>query len=175
MFFRVSIAIAGLFAVCAIPGAAKADWAWTRWDMSPAQVIAASGGLVTSAPGGRPGDGVEGLTQRASGALDYEGLRVEATFYFDPQDRLRFVKMDLAAWEDCPPIVERLSGRLGETKEWRRTHETQAGVLVARSWGWNDDGNGNRVSVNGIQASWDAGTCSWNFRPPAEPEAPKSL
>lgn len=38
------------FATAALPGAARADWEWTRWGMTPREVVAASHGQVMPVP-----------------------------------------------------------------------------------------------------------------------------
>lgn len=77
-----SLQLGLLFAVLA-PGLARADWAYTRWGMTPEQVAAASGGQVKVLPSGqRTRDEADDWEIAAQGFFDSAGQHFPAGFMF---------------------------------------------------------------------------------------------
>ena len=87
---RLGIALA---LVCSATGAAKADWAYTKWGMTPAQVTGAAKNLTKKNSDLHPdsdGNVTKLVAPYKSGKFSFE-----AQFGFDPADRLSSVTLVL--------------------------------------------------------------------------------
>jgi hypothetical protein len=85
MTLRRTILSLQLALSCAVlaPGLARADWAYTRWGMTPEQVAAASGGQVKVLPAGeRTRDDDDEWEVAAQGRAEAGGQRLGAGFMF---------------------------------------------------------------------------------------------
>ena len=87
-----SLIIASTMLMVALPTAAMANWQYTTWGQSPAELAAASSGAaVPNEDRGRdPGD------YRADLKADYvgQGFEFVAYFVFDETERLIYVDLD---------------------------------------------------------------------------------
>ena len=71
---------AGFVALVAPPHGARADWEYTHWGMTPAQIVAASHGMVhLIAPQRRGGHGIE---TRAEGEFRHGPIALSVSFGF---------------------------------------------------------------------------------------------
>jgi hypothetical protein len=140
-------------AFCALmmPISASADWQYTRWSMSPAQVIAAAKGSAHAVQG-KPGDQVFGADLRAVGAYTAGDYKFESQFFFDVANRLRVVKLTLQDMERCESFLTDMEGLYGRPIEGNRLRGSEV---------WNDVSKGNIV-----RATFLAGVpCFVTYRP----------
>ena len=79
--------------VCCVPGAAKADWQYTKWGMTPPQVVSASNNLATQGSDLRPDS--DGNVTRLVAPYQGGKFSFEAQFGFDATDRLASVTLVL--------------------------------------------------------------------------------
>ena len=91
-----SMTLAGV--LMAMPGAAHADWQYTKWGMSPTQVAAASHGAVQVGTGD-PGDKYDGADIGATGTYASGDYRFKAVFYF-VGGKLSDIRLSLLAGEN---------------------------------------------------------------------------
>lgn len=129
---------------------ARADWEYTRWGMTPREVIASSAGRASRAPParqnrlGRSGNWVVGREVM-------DGLELDATFRFY-QDRLENIRLTPVqqSAETCASFLAVLERRFGAPDErtsyvtsgatWRRP---ESGLYL--SWSLFDGRSGGRV------------------------------
>jgi hypothetical protein len=120
--------------VCAAP--AFAHWEYTRWGMSPAEVIAASSGAVRPAEGGY-GEQVFDLDLRAQGIYRAGGMDFEVRFFFTPgENRLTAVKLIPAA-SRCDDLARQLRAAHGEGE--------RSNLQIGHVMHWADPANGDSV------------------------------
>jgi len=110
---RPAIAFVALAAL-ALPAPALAHWSFTRWDMTPEQVMAASKGALRSDVGGM-GDRILKQNRRLSGPVQFEGRAYEAEFYFSDDGKLTLVRLTLKDQTQCGPVMEALTARYGKS------------------------------------------------------------
>jgi hypothetical protein len=84
--FGVALALA-----CCGAGAAKADWEYTKWGMSPQEVLAASNNLAKESSDLRPDS--KGNVTRLVAPYESGAFSFEAQFGFDAQDKLTSVTL----------------------------------------------------------------------------------
>lgn len=157
---RRAFAVMAAVAALAAPAAAHADWEWTRWGMSADEVVAASGGRVSRSTAG-PDHRVHGWDRLAEGVIDYDGVAVNAQFYFDPAGRsLHVVRLLVSDFRNCDRLKAAVARRLGPPT-------SSDGPLE-----WRDDGRGDFAGVSAIGpvGTFD-GICFARFRPVAEEPA----
>lgn len=127
--------IVALLAASAAPAAA--DWQYTRWGMSPEQVVTASRGAVQLGPP-PSGKTYEGLTGRALGVHTEAGASFDAYFHFDAQVRLARVALERTGGTDCTALHNRLLSQLG-----RPANSTRQSYATIDQW--RDRARGNAV------------------------------
>lgn len=133
----IRVAACAAFIVLASNGtAAKADWQYTRWGMTPAQVAAASGGKVLAGVG-RPGDRVDGQEVGAIGSYTSGVFKFEAVFYF-VGGRLADIRLNLIAG-DRYALKSSLDGVYG-----RPFRESGGGLSIVT---YHDVKKNNRVDL----------------------------
>lgn len=82
--WMVGLAALAVFA----PGAARADWEYTKWGMTPDQVVKASNGAVkTMPPGQRMKSSAMHFENGASGSFTKGALRFAVNFDFDEKSQ----------------------------------------------------------------------------------------
>jgi hypothetical protein len=112
---RLSIAAVVLSAGLGLAAPAHADWSFTRWGMTPEQVIAASRGKATAATGGY-GDRIRNMDFRATGGpFTFDKRVYRANFYFDIDGGrgLRVVRLELLDQSQCDALGAGLEKRYG--------------------------------------------------------------
>lgn len=157
----------------ALPPAARADWAWTRWGMDAASVRSASGGGVKAARG-RPGQQVHGWDLRAAGRVEQDGLRFRAEFFFDPDGAALHVVKLTPRLKDCQALRRQLNERYGPATDESFVVPSSNPIRIT-VLSWRDPANGNFVgySENPVVGKLKAG-CFVRYRPLAESDKPQS-
>jgi hypothetical protein len=113
---------------------AAADWEYTKWGMTPAQVVNAAKGAVLETKATSAGEG-SGFEMRASGEFVAGSLRFEVGFGFDGAGRLGFVT-----------YTTRNPAQNGAFKDWliRKYGVPQSGKTSedgdVETWTWNRPG-----------------------------------
>ncbi len=126
----------GLALFCiALPSAAEAHWRYTRYGMTPAEVIAASGGKLKRGTG-QPGP--EGTTNGATGRFEADGYSYAANFFFR-QGGLVEIRLDLDGEENCLRLREDFVRIYGQPPDFRQS--------IVSHWTWLDQRWGNRVRL----------------------------
>ena len=126
------------FAILAASAApAAADWQYTRWGMSPEQVVAASRGAVQLGPP-PSGKTYDGLTGRARGVHNEAGASFDVYFHFDARVGLARVALERTGGADCAALHNRLLGALGRPASSTR----QSYATIDQ---WRDRARGNVV------------------------------
>ena len=89
---RFSVSTIGLLLVLSI-GQARADWEYTRWGMTPQEVVAASHGAASQLPAAKQVvNAATKMTVKASGTVKDGALELNVRFAFDTaSDRLAMV------------------------------------------------------------------------------------
>lgn len=120
----------GLAALLSAP-AAHADWEYTRWGMTPEQVVAASGGKAELLPEkSRPR--VPPLVTAASGEFNVGPLRLRTVFSFDiERGGLACVFYGVTSHEDDEAFKAVLVGRHGQPQS-----ESGLPIIGQTSFGW---------------------------------------
>ena len=126
-----------LLAASAFAAPAEAHWQWTRWGMSPEEVVAASRGAVQLGPP-PSGKTYENLTGRARGVYTEAGASFDAYFHFDAEVRLARVALERTGGTDCAALHNRLLAELGRPAKSTR----QSFATIDQ---WQDRARGNLV------------------------------
>ena len=125
---------AGVALLAAVP--AQAHWQYTRWGMTPTQVIASSKGQARAAEGDKSAQG--DATRDVAGEYSVGERTFKASFWFDASG-LQEVTLSPAGEPHCLELRRDLLAKYGEP--------------VERSFGsvqrlmWADKPSGNRVVV----------------------------
>jgi hypothetical protein len=150
------------FLLAASPAAAM--WDAVRWNMTEAQVLAATRGQTQRAEGwsGRRVKPTRQpaltLKDRIVGERQLGAVRVQATFWFDPEGRLwsiteEVAEADGAAASICQGLEAALEARYGQ-----RDIVTEKGEL--RHLIWRDEAKKTRIHFR----ESDAGDCAIEYR-----------
>ena len=126
------------------------DWQYTRWGMTPAQVMAAS----AEAAHGNEDRGLDAAGMKAELVVPYQGasLRFTAVFLFDAGDRLEYVTLSPVGPVSCPIVVQALSATYGRP-------EGTADMVHATTMRWDDIENDNLV----VYADVGGGNCTVQY------------
>lgn len=146
---RVAVVLA--FACAAIASPAGAHWQFTKWGMTPAQVIEASNGTASVGDGaksGRGDDTVEAIGTYVAGETSFT-----AKFWFGHQG-LSMVALQLRDDGKCLDVQRDLLAKYGEPVE-----RTGGSGLQRRMW--VDSPSGNRVGL----LNTDVGFCQVEYSP----------
>jgi hypothetical protein len=156
----------------AIPGAALADWKYTKWGMSLKDVLTASAGAaykVKETKGDRVGD----LRRLAEARVTEGSAHFIAELYFDKKaKRLELVRYRPAEPLSCLATDKLLVETFGEGTVERKPMDVPVDrrvlklTTISRSW---PQANGDRMSANMFQIeSLEPQTCTMVFKPPAQ-------
>lgn len=144
-----------LFVSCA-----GADWQYTKWGMTPEQVVRASkGAAVTNTD--RMLDAGEIRTQLVA-PYQSQGFAFRASFMFGPDNKLRSVQLALQN-ASCPALVGSLTNTYGPQQSKSRSS-------IVKFDRWWDQKNGNDVVYSEIGSS-----CFVQYGPLAMPGKPGGL
>jgi len=102
-----------LLAGAATPRPAAADWEYTKWGMTPEQVVKASSGAVLERKA-RSAGADSGLEIRAEGEFVSGPLRFDVSFGFDGNGGLAFVTYSIDRASQNPLLLDWLVKRHGE-------------------------------------------------------------
>jgi hypothetical protein len=116
---------------------AAADWQYTRWGMSPEQVVAASNGMVQLGPPPQ-GKTYDNLTGRALGKHERDGATFLAFFHFDAANGLAKVALERSGGTACAALQGALVAQLGPPAKSTRNN-------FATIEEWRDTARGNLV------------------------------
>jgi hypothetical protein len=118
--YRTNIALAGFgfFLWAAVP--AHADWQYTKWGMSPEQVVAAShGSAMITTPSPKDTKSPERLAVMASGIYVIEKFEFLSSFYFEKKERkLERIQLTYDFAKGRPPISELLQALQEKYGPW---------------------------------------------------------
>lgn len=131
---RVAALSAAAFAVVSLgAGSAHADWSFTKWGMTPDQVIKAAKGKASANPGDE-GDRIMGMDRGvAGGPFAFEGRTFTADFYFDPGGGgLRVARLNMVDQSQCDALGAALEAKYGASSN--KYHGE-----------WLDSASGNKV------------------------------
>jgi hypothetical protein len=122
-------------------GTASANWQYTRWDMTPEQVVTASRGAAHAVPYD-PGKSRNGLRCLVRGQYSIGDEVFDTYFCFDEQRRLRFVLLEIE--NPTPQQIESLKNAL----------LTKYGEPQSRnsdSWFWTISKENNVIQFNDMK------------------------
>ena len=116
---------------------ASAHWQYTRWGMTPAEVIAASNGAA------HVGSGVQSVlgegTADVVGTYDAGGRIFSTAFTFE-QGHLASVALWTTDWSQCIPTIKDLQAVYGDPEEYTD------GKVVANAT-WSDRSKNNHIKM----------------------------
>lgn len=139
---------------------ASANWQFTRWGMTPAEVAAASKGSVIESTGS-PGEAIKGYTIGDTGSYELGSYHFDAVFYFD-QSGLTMIrlKMDPAGEDACLALMADMEGSYGKPFDLNNIFDIRGDI-------WHDTKSNNAVWVT-IR---DRTACDLQYRPLVTPSA----
>jgi hypothetical protein len=135
-------------AIAAAAAPAEAHWQWTKWGMSPAQVIAASKGTVEHADPAADETMPYGVKE-AVGTYDSNGRSMKASFWFKA-GKLSQINLSSGDQDDCFSIRRDLGSLYGQPLS-----------RSSMSTVWSDKAKGNRVQL----VDWGAQGCDLVYAP----------
>ena len=126
-------------AVLGIAFPSEADWQYTRWGMSPAEVAEASSGTVLVVPSDEAKRTVDG-DMKGRGYYNSGPYHFGALFNFNDRG-LSQVTLDALNWSDCASIIQDLSGKYGQPIS---VQNLPMGTMTAE---WLDSAQNNRIRL----------------------------
>jgi hypothetical protein len=113
---RTLVGIVAICAVCVAPQPAWSDWQYTRWGMTPNEVIVASKGAASeTSPSQKSGGKTDNTEALLQGAYSSGKFRFHVTFSFSKGDhKLAFVSLELLDPSLTPDLIGNLRGKYGE-------------------------------------------------------------
>jgi hypothetical protein len=118
-----------------LSSAAHADWQFTKWGMTPDQVVAASGGKAAVLPA-KNHVSSQGLRVVAAMPWESETLHFQVGFMFDGKNALRRVSMLLKSGGTAADLLRALKAKYGPPDQ----QMSEAGAVYAH-WYRADDIN----------------------------------
>jgi len=121
-------------------GSAQADWEYTRWGMTPEQVLAASNGQMKACDERAcRGQQAESQVARLYGNVRQDGFAFTAFASFDRRSgRLAAINLRLEGGAKSDDLIQVLRKRYGEPA-------TKSVTMLMEYWTWRD--KGDHVSV----------------------------
>ena len=157
----MSISRTLIMALAAVTPLAHADWQYTRWGMSPADVVAASGGAVQVVePIAFPNIG---RSIKAKGPYTAGDLAFNAAFYFSQDDKLVMIGLGQHGVGECSQTQSALSAKYGAP--------TDTGQRDRKRLIWRDEATGTAVewtdtsALNRLTASNKEIDCFISYQP----------
>lgn len=138
---KYKIATLAALACLALPGAAQANWKYSRWGMSLDQLLAASPRTVHRVAD-VPDERVGSLQRLATGEVNEGGTRFQVQFYFTPEGKsLQLVRYEPAEKMTCTDealVAAKLfgKGKVTDTVENTDVGEGQKVDITYRSTAW---------------------------------------
>lgn len=121
-------------AVLALPASGNAHWQYTRWHMSPAEVVKAAKNQTKPAANSRGRSTIHSRNLLDS-TYQFDRFIFDVHFLFNPQDKLTSVSLALVNSADCYALKRQLSDTYGPSTG------TNSGLMDMAKW-W-DRKNGN--------------------------------
>lgn len=129
---------------------ALADWAPSKWGMSPEQVVAAVPGATAVVRSGT-GKDVFGHHQLATAPMKDGAFEVQGNFYFSASKRrLAFIQF-VPQVEQCPDYLAMLNGRNSAGDREDKDLDRLATISIR----WTDPGSRDRLRFVGVLAASD--------------------
>jgi hypothetical protein len=116
---------------------AQADWQYTKWGMTPAEVIRASNGKATA--NADQGKNTDIGKVKLAASYQAKDIVLKAYFQLDEDDKLSLVLLDVIEPSNCYKVESLLSQFYGKD-------EYDSEVLNISIKRWRDVNNGNIVS-----------------------------
>lgn len=128
------LGVATALACWSVPAAA--DWQYTQWGMTPAEVKAASADVARDNHDRK----LDAAGVKAELIAPFQGVSLPftAVFLFDAEDKLTYVTLNPVGQIACPVIIDALSANYGKP-------QGKADMVLATTIRWNDLGNDNLV------------------------------
>lgn len=124
-----------LAAVLAGAPVARADWGFTRWGMTPEQVVSASGGEAhLIAPAARYRDDSNGWEMAADGVFHEGGRALHGGFMFDTHGGGLTCVLYNATGDDVDRLRDGLIARFGRPRE-----DSEFGAVRSLAWRTPDE------------------------------------
>lgn len=142
--------VIALVSLCAT-APAEAHWQYTRWGMTPAQVVAAAKGKVQRADPAADAEMPYG-SKEAVGTYDTDGRNLRASFWFK-NGKLSRVVLANEDEDTCYAIRRDLLSAYGKSA-------AQSGRMIETNV-WLDRARGNRVQFS----NWGTGGCDVIYAP----------
>ena len=137
-YLKNALAAAGLVATGLTTSTmpAAASWQYTQWNMTPAEVKAAS----QNAAKDNDDRGLDAPNRKAQLTASYQGEATpfKAAFLFNEKNELKDVILTPINKNDCPAILDRLRNHYGQPKE-------SSNLIHADVTRWDDFENSNLV------------------------------
>jgi hypothetical protein len=140
---RAVIAVALLWAT-----PAHANWQYTKWGMTPEQVIEASGGTVSKTPEDQQkARGRFGFVELLSGTYTSEDFHFKVDFQFS-KNKLEMIGMVPTESDRCKRLQSALTSKYG--LPWENRSDRYGPHLI-----WQDRAHGNTIRFSDVpSASW---------------------
>lgn len=149
--------------ISSLPTATLANWQYTKWGMTEAQVAA-------KVPGGtRPSKAFDGNGDseqpKIEGGHTANGRQFTATFYFSASGGLSRVSLTPIELGECLKIIDDLLVAFGEPSVKKR------GSWITHDFQWSVPSSGVRVEAMRVATGLKTTNCRITYRPLASPSA----
>ena len=133
-WMTASALAAAVLVGAAVPAAA--NWQYTQWGMTPAQVVAASNDVAQPNSDRK----LDAGSLKAALTAPYQGAAIPftAVFQFDGSNKLQVVTLNPVGGIACPVIVQALGANHGAP-------EGKADMVEAKTLRWDDAENDNLI------------------------------
>ncbi len=144
LYVMKALTAAGLAAggLAALAHPAAANWQYTQWNMTPAEVKTASHGAAQD--NNDRGFDAPGRKAQLMAAYQGEAIPFNAVFLFNDENELKTVTLTPVRKDDCPIVMGRLRDRYGQPKE----NSDLIHAAIAR---WDDYESSNLVVLMTIE------------------------
>ena len=136
MRYLISAVVLAAAGLAASTASANADWQYTQWGMTPAEVKAASQGATHH--NRNRGLDTERLTAKLTASYKGETMPFIVVFLFDEENKLRVVTLNPLKMKDCPTVMNKLRVHYGNPKN-------NSDFIYADVARWDDYENSNLV------------------------------
>lgn len=141
---------------------AAADWNYTRWGMSPDEVLAANPALRADVD---EYHSIRASLVRVSGTHREDGRDYVVRFGFDAENRLNTVYVEPTNARDCRRVLAAIEARVGQGDR-----NGVPDLLDSRVW--QDRRAGNMINSIVIGRLRAPGSCTVRYHPPEGPGDP---
>ena len=156
-----ALTVAGLAAVgfAVSSSSATANWQYTQWNMTPAEVKAVSQDKAQD----NHDRELDAQNRQAKLTAPYQGeaIAFRAVFLFNEEDELKTVTLTPANREDCPLVLNRLVTHYGRAKE-------DSDMIHADIARWDDYEASNLVVY--LKLGKEGCTIQYSKLPPTHPD-----